>query len=73
MIEQPQNLVERLLPVEEAAMALRLSPRKLKLMLARHGYAIYEFGSRTQRVKEADLRELISKAAVTEPQQTEVA
>ena len=50
MLEQIQNAVltdgEKFIPVEEAALSLRLSPRKLKELLTRHGLATYSFGSR---------------------------
>jgi hypothetical protein len=65
MLEQTQSAVdgEKFIPVEEAALSLRLSPRKLKELLARHGLATYSFGRRTKRVKEGDLRKLIATAA----------
>jgi excisionase family DNA binding protein len=67
MLEQTQDAVltdgERFLPIEEVALALRLSPRKLKELLAQNGLATYSFGSRTKRVRESDLRQLIHASA----------
>ena len=74
MLEQTQDAVvtngEKFIPVEEAALSLRLSPRKLKELLAQNGLATYSFGSRTKRVRESDLRQLIHASA--DPRQTEV-
>ena len=50
------------IPIQEAASSLRLSPRKLKLLLARRGLPIYSFGTRTQRVKAEDLQLLVRSA-----------
>lgn len=53
---------EQFLPLPEAALALRVSPRKLKNLLARRGLPIFSFGSRTQRVKAEHLQLLIRSA-----------
>jgi len=54
---------ERFVSVEEAALRLGLSPRKLKALLAENGYGVYSFGSRTKRIRESDLRKVIATAA----------
>ena len=69
MLEQAQDTVsdgEQFIPVMEAAASLRLSPRKLKRLLAQRGLGLYLFGTRTQRVRASDLQQLI-RAAAQEP------
>lgn len=63
MLKETQDAVERLIPLQEACLNLRISPHKLKRILTEYGYPIYEFGTRTQRVREVDLRELIERSA----------
>lgn len=61
---QTQDAVapDEFIPVPEAALALRVSPRKLKGLLAQRGLPLFSFGSRTQRVKAEHLQLLIRSA-----------
>ena len=49
--QTPDVVAEEYIPVEEAALSLRLSPRKLKRLLVQRGLPLYLFGTRTQRIK----------------------
>ena len=46
MLEQAQDVVSstEFIPLPEAALALRVSPRKLKNLLARRGLPLFMFG-----------------------------
>jgi hypothetical protein len=49
---------QRFIPVEHAALSLAISKRQLKELLTAHGLSLYDFGQRSKRVSEADLRKL---------------
>ena len=67
--QTPDVVAEEYIPVEEAALSLRLSPRKLKRLLVQRGLPLYLFGTRTQRIRAGDLQLLVRSAV----KQTEVA
>jgi hypothetical protein len=55
--------VQRFIPVEHAALSLAISKRQLKELFTAHGLSLYDFGQRSKRVSEADLRKLIRARA----------
>jgi hypothetical protein len=54
---------QRFIPVELAALNLQISKRQLKDLLTAHGLSLYDFGQRSKRVRESDLRQLIRARA----------
>ena len=54
---------QRFIPVELAALNLQISKRQLTELLAAHGFSVYNFGQRSRRIAEADLRKLIRASA----------
>ena len=60
---------QRFIAVELAALNLQITTRQLKELLTAHGLSLYNFGQRSKRVSEADLRKLIElrRAGAAEP------